>query len=101
MASRGLAKTAARGYGYRHQQERRRLRPLVEAGNAYCTQPVCLKPSRWIQPGTPWDVGHNDDRTAYTGPTHRACNQTAGASKGGKVTGKRNLHPKPWRSRAW
>lgn len=94
-------KTAARGYGYRHQQERRRLRPIVEAGNAYCAQPHCLMPTRWIQPETPWDVGHNDDRTAYLGPCHRPCNQQAGASKGGRVTAGRNLQPKPWRPHGW
>ena len=77
--------TAARGYGTDHRRERKRLTPLVDSGNAYCMQPVCLMPARWIQPGTPWALGHNDARTAWIGPTHAVCNQRDGASKGGKV----------------
>ena len=77
--------TTAAGYGSAHQKERARLTPIVNAGDAYCAQPICLEPTRWIRPGTPWDLGHNETRTAWIGPTHRRCNQTAGASKGGRV----------------
>lgn len=66
-------------YGHQHRQERERWRPVVDAGQAQCQRPVCLMPTRWIQPGTPWDLGHTDDRTGYTGPEHRRCNRAAGA----------------------
>jgi hypothetical protein len=68
----------ARGYGQRHETERRRWKPLVDAGNANCWR--CGK---WINPLEPWDLGHDDhDRTRYQGPEHRRCNRSAGAVKG-------------------
>lgn len=92
--------TTARGYGYQHQRERARLKRIVDAGQAYCCQPVCLMPDRWIKPGTPWALGHNDDRTAWIGPTHEVCNQRDGASKGGKVIAARK-HPQVNASQDW
>ncbi|MCU1418742.1 MAG: hypothetical protein JWP32_2916 [Schumannella sp.] len=76
--------TTQRGYGYAHQKERRRLTPTVNAGRAYCAQPVCIHADRWIRPGTPWALGHNNNRTAWIGPVHADCNQLDGASRGGK-----------------
>jgi hypothetical protein len=78
--------TTERGYGNAHQKERRRLTPTVERGEAYCAQPTCVMPSRWIQPGTRWALGHSDDRTTWIGPVHHRCNQLDGASKGGQAT---------------
>jgi hypothetical protein len=66
--------TSQRGYGTAHQAERERWRPTVEAGHATCTR--CGKP---IDADAPWDLGHNDDRTAWTGPEHPVCNRAAGA----------------------
>ena len=77
--------TAERGYGTAHRKERARLAPYVQAGEAMCMQPVCVMPTRWIEPGTRWALGHNDARTAWIGPVHERCNQLDGASKGGKV----------------
>jgi hypothetical protein len=73
--------TTARGYGWDHQQVRSRWVPIVAAGQGYCHAPACLMPSRWIPPGALWDLGHTDDRQAYTGPEHRKCNRSAGARK--------------------
>jgi hypothetical protein len=72
---RRLAKTAARGYGSRHQALRKEWAPLVDAGHAVC--PRCRRP---IIPGQAWDLGHDDhDRSIYTGPEHTSCNRaTAG-----------------------
>lgn len=67
------ASTTERGYGAAHQKERKRWEPIVEAGNATCDR--CNTP---IEPGTPWDLGHNDDRTGYTGAEHQDCNRRAG-----------------------
>lgn len=91
--------TTERGYGWAHQKERRRLKPVVDAGNAWCAQPICLMPTRWITPGTPWALGHNDTRTAWIGPVHAICNQRDGASKGGKAITRRRRGT--WHSRTW
>lgn len=85
-------KTAERGYDARHQREREWWRPKVEAG--LCDCPRC---NEWIRPGTPWDLGHTDDRTGWTGPEHMSCNRRVGgrngalvanARRGGKAQGK-------------
>ena len=73
--------TKARGYGQRHRAERERWRPIVDAGRAVCAR--CKQP---IEPGRPWDMGHTDDRTAWTGPEHRACNRKAGGVNGATVS---------------
>lgn len=64
-------KTTARGYGPAHKRLRKRYEPLVAAGRTTCWR--CNQP---IQPGQPWDLGHDDnDRTKYRGPEHRHCNR--------------------------
>lgn len=72
---RRLAKTAARGYGSRHQALRKEWAPLVDAGHVTCWR--CGQP---ITPGQAWDLGHDDhDRSIYRGPEHRGPNRaTAG-----------------------
>jgi hypothetical protein len=62
-----------RVYGVKHRALRRTLAPFVEAGLAHCAR--CGEP---IEPGAPWDLGHDDyDRTKYSGPEHVACNRAA------------------------
>jgi hypothetical protein len=81
----GQGGTTARGYGAAHQALRRRLAPDVTAGNVACWR--CGQP---IQPGQPWDLGHDDaDRSQYRGPEHRAHNRAAGARKGNQMRGQR------------
>ena len=76
-------------YAAAHQRERRRLKPSVDRGEAYCQQGfngssgTCLMPTRWIEPGTPWVLGHDDAGTGWIGPVHERCNQHDGASRGG------------------
>jgi hypothetical protein len=73
--------TTARGYGSRHQAERRRWEPIVAAGEAICAR--CDKP---IDPTGPFDLGHNEDRTAWTGPEHVKCNRSAGGKNAAAIT---------------
>jgi hypothetical protein len=70
-----------RGYGADHQRHRRAVAPTVDAGQAWCTEPICLMPDRWIEPGTPWDLAHDRDAgpSAYRGPAHARCNRSEGA----------------------
>lgn len=77
--------TTQRGYGTAHQQRRRKWRPIVESGNATCHAKVCLMPSRWIQPGTAWDLGHTEDRSDWTGPEHALCNRSDGGKRSRKA----------------
>lgn len=77
--------TTERDYGADHQAERERWRPHVEAGTVDCHAKRCLHRTRLIRPGTPWDLGHTDDRTTWTGPEHATCNRTAGAHMRGKT----------------
>jgi hypothetical protein len=76
-----IGATGARGYGRSHKAERDRWSPKVDAGLVDCVR--CGDP---IEPGRPWDLGHNDERTAWTGPEHRTCNRRAGGINGAAVT---------------
>ncbi len=62
-----------RGYNRHHDTLRRRWAPRVDRGLVDCAR--C---GERIHPGQPWDLGHTDDRTAWTGPEHVTCNRTAG-----------------------
>jgi hypothetical protein len=70
-----------RGYDREHELERERWAPLVDAGQVTCAR--CGQP---IQPGTPWDLGHTDDRTAWTGPEHATCNRAAAGRNSKAIT---------------
>ncbi|WP_313280480.1 hypothetical protein [Timonella senegalensis] len=62
-----------RGYGSAHQTERARWQAKIDAGE----EVACTRCWRQILPGTPWDLGHSDSRTFYTGPEHATCNRSA------------------------
>lgn len=84
-----MATTTERGYGRAHQVERERWRPTVEAGQAWCTEPICLHDDRWIPPGTPWHLAHNREAGGYRGPAHERCNTSEGATFGNRRRGGR------------
>jgi hypothetical protein len=69
-----------RGYGAEHDRLRAKWKPKVERCEVKCARCTQL-----ILPGQTWDLGHTDDRTAWTGPEHATCNRSAGgkASHGG------------------
>lgn len=69
-------------YGYRHQKERERWAPVVAAGQAYCCEPVCLMPDRWIRPGSRWHLSHDRSGTVWIGVSHYRCNTTEGGKRG-------------------
>ena len=78
-------KTTAQGYGYSHQQQRKRIAPLVAQGGYTCTRyghpqfPTC--PGE-IDPEDEWELGHDDrDKRIVTGPEHARCNERAGGLK--------------------
>ncbi len=84
--------TTERGYDTRHQAERERWRPTVEAGHASCAR--CNEP---IAPDQPWDLGHTDDRTGWTGPECVPCNRAAGGRNGAAATNaKRSMTIREW-----
>jgi hypothetical protein len=78
--------TTERGYGWSHQQERERWRPLVKAGKVDCSRCVARgEPDPRIHPWQDWDLGHDDTdpkKRTYSGPEHRHCNRAAGGQKG-------------------
>jgi hypothetical protein len=69
-----------RGYGTVHKATRERYAALVASGLA-----LSARYGLSIAPGAAWDLAHTDDRSGYSGPEHRKCNQLAGARKGAAV----------------
>lgn len=65
-----VASTTERGYGYAHKKLRKEWVALVEQGGVHCAR--CSKP---IEPGSPFDLDHNEDRTGYIGVSCRPCNR--------------------------
>ena len=54
-----------------HRLTRKALVPVVAAGGVNCVR--CGEP---IEPGTPWDLGHDDhDPSVHSGPEHAKCNR--------------------------
>lgn len=80
-------------YGHEHQQERERWRPIVAAGDAYCAEPVCLMPSRWISPTLAstqlWHVCHDPSGRIVIGVGHRRCNLAEAARRGNRMRRRR------------
>lgn len=86
-----LPSTTQRGYGWQHQQLRRRL--IAEWGNRPCVR--CGEP---IEQGQPVDLDHRDDRQGYNGLAHAACNRSVA---GRKAFENRARDPRPESRTAW
>ena len=86
--------TTQRGYGYTHQQQRKRwVRTMARQGGA-----PCARCGGWIDPAEAWHLDHDDvDSGMYLGPSHEWCNTSAGGTKArGKI--RESMRP---RSRQW
>lgn len=79
-----------RGYDYSHRQLREWWSTKIKAGEVVlCHARICLEEQRRITPPMPWDLGHTEGRTAWTGPEHRRCNRSEGATRGNKIPPRR------------
>lgn len=78
---------AAPQYRHAHQLERQRWAPIVAVGNAQCAELRCLMKTRWIAPGTRWDLAHDRANGGYLGPAHARCNRSEGAAHGNRKRG--------------
>lgn len=88
------APTVQRGYGNQHKRERRRWAPIVALGRTACHRCQLL-----IRPNQPWHLGHNDERTAYLGPEHAACNLQAASRRAHEI--RDNVNPPPVPQTNW
>lgn len=81
--------TNERGYDAHHKAKRLEWEPIVAEGGVMCARqgPKCT--GQPIEPGQAWDLGHTDDRTAWTGPECIPCNRGAGGANGARVANER------------
>lgn len=70
--------TTARGYGTTHQKLRAAWQARINAGEII----HCARCGTRITATTPWDLGHSEDRTTYTGPECQPCNRADGGRRG-------------------
>ena len=63
----------ARGYTAEHDRLRAKWKPKVER-----MEVDCARCHQRILPGQTWHLDHTEDRTGYLGPSHEACNTSAG-----------------------
>jgi hypothetical protein len=90
--------TKERGYGIAHRRLRARWAKKVDAGEVHCWR--C---GRWIEPGSRWDLGHDEDRSVTRGPEHQACNRATATHKAERTGRRRQPETEPelsW-SRDW
>lgn len=66
--------TSARGYGSAHQRLRAAWQARIDRGEVV----HCARCGQRIDAGMDWALDHNADRTGYLGPSHTACNNSAG-----------------------
>jgi Recombination endonuclease VII len=80
-ATRHRGTTTQRGYTSDHRALRRQWQTAVDNGMA-----VCSRCGNRIEPGQPWDLDHDDNRTTYRGPSCASCNRAAGARNAARKT---------------
>lgn len=65
-------------YGWPHRRRRAAWKPAVAGGSVVC--PRCREP---ILAGEKWDLGHDDETGAYSGPEHARCNRATMSHRNG------------------
>lgn len=66
-----------------HRDERAKyVRQMERDGYLVCAQPVCVMPTRIIQRGDRWHLGHDASGTQFIGPVCARCNVVDGARRG-------------------
>lgn len=78
--NRARGTTTQRGYGTPHKAERARWATILTQQPTPCAR--CGTP---IHPGEPFDLGHTEDRTTWTGPEHTTCNRSEGGKRGART----------------
>ena len=91
----GPDSTTARGYGYQHQQARKRALAEFTRGQpcARCGQPIFNARGA--------ELDHNEDRTGYIGLSHAYCNRKAGGEKSTRPQGAQPSSPFGFWSGGW
>ena len=69
-------------YGSAHRRLRAKWAEVVARGEAQCSELVCVKVSRHINPDEEWHLAHTADGSDYLGPAHAVCNTSEGAIRG-------------------
>lgn len=86
-------------YDAAHREERERWRPVVEAGAAVCSEPVCVVllrgGSRRIHPLARWHLSHDPTGTRWIGPSHACCNQAESARRNNPKRGQKGRPAAP------
>jgi hypothetical protein len=72
---------AARHDTPEYREARTKWGRVVQYGAAYCHQPVCVMEDRYIEPGSRWDLAHDDTGTLILGPAHARCNRSEAGKK--------------------
>jgi hypothetical protein len=78
-------------YGTAYRAIRNAWAPVVARGEARCSEPVCLMPTREIIPGSRWHLSHDPTGTRLLGPSHARCNTSEAATRGNTARGQRFL----------
>lgn len=95
-------RTLTNGYGQDHKAERQRIQERLDHGaliQCACTRRDCPHHDGHcpviVQADQPWDLGHTDDRTGWTGLECIPCNRSAGGRNS------RASQTDPMTTRAW
>lgn len=78
-------------YGPAYQALRQAWAAVVARGEATCSEPICLMPTRHIAPGSKWHLSHDATGLRLLGPSHARCNVSESATRNNKRRAQRFL----------